>query len=324
MIDAQEKPKPSKNTRRRRVRHRLSRGVSAIPSLVTLGNGIAGFAAIHFATKPLTPERIAEGDEAAAAAWIAGNLVIAAWLLFLGMICDALDGRLARLTSQTSDFGAQLDSLCDAISFGVAPAILMLRAVQARLFGVLGEVDVLPQADVLGRAVWLVAAVYVCCAIMRLARFNVETEPEESAHMSFSGLPSPAAAVAVISLVLLHAHLGSLDVGWLSAPWIAQTVIWAMPAVTLAAALLMVSRVPYPHIVNQYFGGRKPFAYIVRLAIIIMAAIVINFEATMAFVAIAYLFSGIVRWLIPGLRNSGIPAPAAETDDDDDGEEIDE
>ena len=103
-------------------RTRILRGIAALPSMVTLGNGIAGFAAIHFATKPLPAALMDPAHSAAAGAWLTQNMVLAAWLVFVAMVFDALDGRLARMTRRTSDFGGQLDSLCDAISFGVAPA----------------------------------------------------------------------------------------------------------------------------------------------------------------------------------------------------------
>ena len=278
---------------------------------MTLGNGLAGFAAIHFATKPLPPQIIAAG-EAAAAAWVAKNLVIAAWLLFLGMVCDALDGSLARMTRQTSEFGQQLDSLCDAISFGVAPAILMLRAVQGVLFPYVGEVDVGPGAALAGRAVWFIAALYTCCAILRLARFNVETERDISAHMSFKGLPTPPAALSVVSLVLLHAHTPSLDAsGWL-AEWGAPLLVWAMPVVTLIAGLLMVSRLRYPHLINQYLQGRRSFGYIVRVAIVALAAtVIIDFQIALTGMAMIYLLSGPV--LLLWRKVWGKPYPADDT-----------
>lgn len=274
----------------RQIRHRIMRSTSALPSLVTLGNGIAGFAAIHFATKPLLPSKIAEG-EAAAAAWVAGNLIIAAWMIFGGMLCDALDGRLARITGQTSEFGAELDSLCDAVTFGVAPAILMLRTVQAELFGFVQEVDILPGAGVAGRAVWFIAAMFACCAILRLARFNVENEPDLSSHQEFRGLPSPAAAMSVTSLVLLHGYFAAATEGWRTAEWLSEATIWALPVVSLISGLLMVSRIRFVHVANQYLQGRRSFAYIVTMAMIVLAAIVM-FRVSFAAASLAFVLSG--------------------------------
>jgi len=295
------------------VRSRILSGTAALPSLVTLGNGIAGFAAIHFATKPLLPGKIAEG-EAAAAAWVAGNLVIAAWMIFGGMICDALDGRLARMTGQTSEFGAELDSLCDAITFGVAPAVLMLRTVQAQLYGFVQEVDILPSAGVAGRAVWFIAAMYACCAILRLARFNVENEPDLAAHMEFKGLPSPAAAMSVTSLVLLHEHVAAATEGWRAAAWLTRTVIWAIPVITLASALLMVSRIRFVHVANRYLRGRRSFGHIVTMAAIILAAVV-YFRVALAAAFLAFVVSGPVQWLWRKARHRGDPEAAPASDD---------
>ena len=149
-----------RRARRERNQRRILKTTAVLPSLFTISNGLLGFAA---------------------------------------MICDMLDGRLARLTRRTSDFGGQLDSLCDVISFGVAPAVLMLRTVMGAVHGQVGKVAFLaPLSDVgIERILWCAAGVYVAGAALRLARFNVENEPDESAHMLFRGLPSPGAAAAV-------------------------------------------------------------------------------------------------------------------------------
>ena len=119
--------------------------------------------------------------------------MLAGWLIFLAMIFDALDGHVARLAKTTSDFGAQLDSLCDVVTFGVAPAFLLVKMCPGFTFNH-------------SQMVWIIAAAYACCAALRLARFNVETDDEDD-HMNFSGLPSPAAASVVGELrdFVLHA-----------------------------------------------------------------------------------------------------------------------
>ena len=114
----------------------------------------------------------------------ATSLFAASCLIFLAMLFDALDGSTARWANRTSEFGAQLDSLCDAISFGAAPAFLMLQ------FSV--------SYGYHPRLLWMVAALYVVCTVLRLARFNVETDEDEK-DQGFSGLPSPAAAAVVAS-----------------------------------------------------------------------------------------------------------------------------
>ena len=159
------------------IRELRKRKVFAVlPSLLTLGNAVCGFGAITYAAK-LGPEVASKED-----------LYTAALLIFGAMVCDALDGPLARLSRQTSDFGAQLDSLCDAISFGVAPAFLMLKSSFDHVFH--------------PRILWVIAVLYMLCAILRLARFNVSKQTNTD-HDHFSGLPSPAAAGMVASLVVM-------------------------------------------------------------------------------------------------------------------------
>jgi CDP-diacylglycerol---serine O-phosphatidyltransferase len=283
MNEPHDKPHDRPHTLRGRARQRILAGTAALPSLVTLGNGLAGFASIHFSTRPMVQALQGQAEP------IAHNLVIAGWLILAGMICDALDGQLARLTRRTSDFGSQLDSLCDAITFGVAPAFLMLRAVQGDLAPYVGAVGVTPQSALFGRVVWFIAALYVSCAIMRLARFNVETKPDMLSHLNFWGLPSPGAALAVASLVLCHEHLKTVYSGWRTSYWLFETVIWAMPVITLAAAVLMVTRVRYPHLINRQLRGRRSFGHIIRLMAVVLAAIVIDLQIILAASAILYL-----------------------------------
>ncbi len=242
-----------------RMRRRILRSTAVLPAMFTVGNGLCGFASIYFATKV----NFGSSDVLA----IKGVsyfplLAVAAWLIVAAMICDMLDGRVARMTRKTSDFGAQLDSLSDAISFGVAPAILMLRAVAVAM-------DKIGADPMLERVVICVAGLYVACATLRLARFNVESTPDESAHMSFSGLPSPGAAANIAALVLLFEHAYSM--AWLRQPWMFTTVSIVLPLVTAAVALLMVSRIRYPHIVNQYIRGKKPFNSLVKFVVIAVA-----------------------------------------------------
>lgn len=239
----------------------ILKGTSVLPTMCTLANGLCGFGAIHFATR--------DGLGYAGLA----NMEIACWLIFLAMVCDMLDGRLARWTRTTTDFGAQLDSLSDAISFGVAPAVLMLRTVISVMQGHVEKLAFMPSLPVLERVVWCVAAAYVACAIIRLARFNVETDADESAHMHFTGLPSPGAAAAVAAVILLLVRLAQIDTGWKSSPILLGAVAIVLPVATLAVALLMVSRFRYPHVVNKFIRGKKSIGHILKLLAIALAAI---------------------------------------------------
>lgn len=277
-------PPPRRRLLHRRPggRPRTLAGTAILPALFTIGNGLAGFASIHFATKD------ALGD---AQLW---NLAAGGWLIFAAIVFDMLDGRVARLARRTSDFGGQLDSLCDVISFGVAPPMLMLRTVSLVLHGQVERTSVLAAGIAVERLVWCVAGMYVACAALRLARFNVENDPDESAHLAFSGLPSPGAAAAIASLVLLFTHLAPYEEGWRSSPWVLVAVSLTLPLATLATALLMVSRLRYPHILNQYLNSKKPFAYLVKLVLLAVAALA-NLFVTMAVLAVAYTLSVPVR-----------------------------
>ncbi len=226
----------------REVRRAMARrSVSVLPTILTLGNAICGFGAITFAGRWTGYDH-------------ASSMFVASCLIFLAMVFDALDGNVARRLKQTSQFGAQLDSLCDAISFGAAPALLMLQL-----------------ADGFHpRVLWLVAAVYVACTVLRLARYNVESSVP-NADRSFCGLPSPAAAGTVASFPLIVFGLKSLEISaqdflWEDMPgWIDWTMARILPAITFLVACLMVSRVRYPNTLHVIVRGRPNAAAIVKL-----------------------------------------------------------
>jgi len=263
---------------------------AVLPVMCTILNGLAGFASIHFATKDALGQANLD------------NLAAAAWLIGAGMLFDMLDGRLARITRRTSDFGGQLDSICDMTTFGTAPAILMLGTVTTVLRGHIERIDtVLLGGLAIERVIWCVAAVYFACAALRLARFNVESEPDESAHMTFSGLPSPGAAGAVGALVLLFVDLAHREQGWRSSTWLLATVSIALPVFTLIVALLMVSRFDYPHVVNYYLRSRRPFGWLVKLVIFLLAAILYLY-VTAAALGVIYAVSGPAKALRRRIR----------------------
>lgn len=273
-----------KHRARRPIRSRILRSTAVLPAGCTLLNGLSGFAAIHFAAKGGLGVAIEEPGAL-------GNLKLSAGLIFIAMIFDMLDGRLARMTRTTSDFGAQLDSLCDVISFGVAPAVLMLRSTISILRA---------QFDYLAveRIVWCIAGLYLLCAVLRLARFNVETDVDESAHMDFRGLPSPAAAACLASMVLLFTHLTAKNWTWLSPEILLRTMSFTLPIFAATTGLLMVTRFRYPHLINHYIRGKKPFGYLVRLVLIGLAMFLEPF-LTLAAGTATYALSGPVRatWL---------------------------
>ena len=246
-------------------RRRLRR-VAMLPALLTLGNLLCGFAAIHFAAKPVAPTGVF--------GW--STLTVAGSLLFVGMFFDAIDGLVARLVRSTSVFGANLDSLADVVTFGVAPAFMMLRLV-SHYYGPDGATAIMgPEVDsVYARAAWAIAAVYICCTALRLARFNAEQSAQDSeeAHRSFRGLPSPGAAGTVASLIVLHQHLLATTTAPAKEILIARASAAVIPAITILVALAMVSRLRYAHVTNRYVRGRHDFARVVKIVLPLAVAV---------------------------------------------------
>ena len=291
--------------RSRRLRNRLRRrdhraipGVKVLPTMMTLANLVCGFAAIFYAA------RAGEAGGPTPFGW--HPLTVAGVLVFLGMAFDAVDGSLARLTRSTSDLGAQLDSLADVVTFGVAPAFMMLRLVS--LYYGPGETILGPDAgNLYARLCWSVAAIYICCTALRLARFNVETaSADEDDHLWFKGLPSPGAGGAVASLALLHQHL--VLVTWkdqLPAGFGRASAL-LIPLATLLCAFAMVSRVRYPHFVNRYLRGRKSLPA-VAITLMVLATSVWWFHEALAIALTGYALSGPLAALLR-------PRPPAEAE----------
>ena len=279
MHDARHDPliPPRRGRLRRRGRAAMMKGVYFLPSLATLGNAICGFGALYICT--LQPE--AESDRWARL-FAEHRLMWAAYLIFFAAIFDVLDGRLARLTRHTTDFGGQLDSLADVISFGVAPAFVALQ-----LFKIEGP-DQVPV--VLSRLIWAAGALYVACTAMRLARFNVTNEHGEQHHRSFQGLPSPGAGLAVMSIVLLHQQLAFDEFHRL-----AYALVFCVPVILVIAALLMVSEIRYPHLLNTAFKGRASIWKIVG-AVMVALLLFINNRYTVGIAALLFLVAGPVYW----------------------------
>ncbi len=260
--------------------------MSVVPTLFTLGNLIAGFAALHYASKPDT----------FAGPWGWSGLTFAGALVFLGLILDAVDGSVARLTRSHSELGAQLDSLADVVTFGVAPAFMMLQLVGHHLQYESGMTIIGPEADsALGKVLWAVAAVYVSCAALRLARFNIELGPGRiNEQKCFRGLPSPGAAGVVASFILLHQHLLVAKFGSEVPTSFVRGAALGIPFIALLCAFAMVSSIPYPHATNRYLYGARSFHYIVRLVVLLVLA-VWWYQETVAVVFTAYDLSGPVQ-----------------------------
>ena len=259
--------------------------------MLTLGNVVCGFGALTFAAR-LGPSTVAP-DFVAGQSFAGSELLVAATLIFVAMLFDALDGSAARLTKSTSDIGAQLDSLCDAISFGVAPAFLMLQFVR---FDDTLAADYPDWFAWPSRLIWTIAALYVVCAVLRLARFNVETD-EDDTHDGFSGLPSPAAAAAIAAFPLAMPELVRLDVdGAARVAWLVPALKAALPVVTIGVSILMVSRLPYVHVFSKLTKKNRNRRDII-LVVFGVAVIFWTHELALPLLATGFAFSAPVVWL---------------------------
>ncbi len=292
-----------RHRRRRRMRERAREGLAILPSLLTLGNMLCGFYAIVHVASVQWSAGLPSPERAFQHAAIA---------ILLAMVFDMLDGRVARMTRTTSDFGGQLDSLADAISFGVAPAVMVA------MLNSLARWDWAPEAEFWAKMSWVFGAAYASGAVIRLARFNTETgSHSEEAHRYFKGLPSPAAAGVIATLVLLHYYGQSDRAERLS--WIKPSLInipYLLPFVALTVGYLMVSQFRYVHAANVLLRGRKPFEYLT--AIVFGGVLFALFpEPMLAIVFCGFAVTGPLlafqRWMspapIPTPLPLGAPAP---------------
>jgi CDP-diacylglycerol--serine O-phosphatidyltransferase len=250
--------------------------IAVVPTLLTLGNGICGFVALTFASKigMAGPDAAAQDET---------HFVWAGWFILFAMLFDMLDGYVARLSRTASDFGGELDSLCDAISFGVAPAFLVLKlgpGWEPRPF--------------LHQLLAGIAALYLACTVLRLARFNVDNTPEPSGHKRFRGLPSPGAAGCIASLAILRGDFANKLVAyWQAERELAHTITTRLvevvsPIGALLVALLMVSNVPYPHVTGKVFAGRRHIGHLIQL---LLAVFVISMVRELAPVLIFWVYA---------------------------------
>ncbi|MFT4840853.1 MAG: CDP-diacylglycerol--serine O-phosphatidyltransferase [Planctomycetota bacterium] len=268
---------------RKRLRRRLKE-VPIWPSLVTLGNLVFGFLA---AAKVADALRLSvPGVEFAA---VMPYFEIAAVLVFVAMVFDALDGSVARMTGQTSNFGAQLDSLADMVTFGVVPAFIAKVLIDLH-----AQADVNNLLPIGPKLVYSAAVVYVAGAAMRLARFNVETGVDEEDHAEFKGLPSPAAAAVICSMIAMFCTRGSESAGlgnWLLLPEHYDLIVVSMPAVLVLLGLLMISNVPYPHFVIALAKGRHSMSFLVG-AVVVVAIAAVEWQLAMITLTTGYVLWG--------------------------------
>ncbi|MEC7583651.1 MAG: phosphatidylcholine/phosphatidylserine synthase [Planctomycetota bacterium] len=294
--------------RRRRRRLRDLKNVPVLPSLVTLGNVFFGFLAIAKVADAL---RVSAAD--APFAEVVGYFEMAVILVFVAMLFDALDGRIARMTNQTTSFGAQLDSMADMVTFGVVPAFIgkVLVDWHARDANSL----LMPHPKIY----YVAAAIYVLCAALRLARYNVETGEREEDHREFRGLPSPAAAAVICSMVALLCT--RYDEQSLSSYLLSQehfdVLIRVMPLVLGTLGLLMVSRVPYPHAMHMVLKQRHSFPFLAGLVVLIFMA-AIEWQLAILVLTVGYVIWGVLLGLVRLLTSGRLDGGRGVDDDDDD------
>jgi CDP-diacylglycerol--serine O-phosphatidyltransferase len=266
---------------------RTVKRIAIIPTLLTLGNAACGFAALAAASKT---EASPSGE---------AYFALAGWLIIAAMVFDALDGYVARLSKTASKFGAELDSLCDAVSFGAAPAFLLLR------MGPGWEPRPLLHQLLAG-----IATLYLVCVLLRLARFNVESASEGSAHKRFRGLPSPGAAGCIASLAILRGEpVPGLDTSVLQAGVEIAATLGA-----LCIALLMVSRIPYPHVTKKILRGRRHFAHLVELVVAVFIIVLARQVALLLLFWTYGLGFAIRHAILRRLGGDMRPAPAGVDD----------
>lgn len=254
--------------------------MSVLPTFFTLGNLLCGFAAIFLASRPLEVEL--------PLGWT--PLAFSAAMIFLGMAFDGLDGRIARLTRSTSDLGAQLDSMADMVTFGVAPAFLAVELIGVRTPFVSATNDLF-----FDRFAMVVASIYVACAALRLARFNIESAqaPETHHRAHFKGLPSPGAAGTVASMALLHQHFLAGDDDPMQ--WPVRLAAIGMVLVMLLAAFAMVSRFHYVHVLNRYLRGRAPFSTLWKTVVAVLILFIYP-QGSLAAAFVLYALSAPAQW----------------------------
>ena len=221
-------------------------------------------------------------------------------LIFASCLFDLLDGRLARLGGKESPFGQEFDSLADIISFGMAPAMLMAKAVLFPLAGKIG---------------WGIALIYLICGAMRLARFNclANLPRKKDASHDFRGLPIPMAAgfIASLTFLVIDLYKNDIEIG----PW-----RFLLGGVMLAISLLMISNIRYPSFKKIDWRSRGTLPAI--LLTIVLILLIIQFRYKMAvFLFSAYLVYGMIRpWISQKIRH-GIEEPLDEDEEENEEEQ---
>ena len=242
----------------------LKKGIYLLPSFFTCGNMTFGILSIFSS--------------------IGGHFIPAAWFLIGALACDIVDGRIARMTKTTSEFGMQLDSLSDLISFGAAPAVMMYMLV----------------LDTMGKIGVSIAVLYVLCCALRLARFNVLAHSGEI-HRHFVGLPTPASAGLIISFVLSYQLLVpegyTLNFKAIPALMVLMPSFFkAMPIVMVILSFLMVSNIPYMSFKKVKLTKIRTIE-LLALIIVLIILIVVYPQNIIFLIFSVYAVSGLLFYL---------------------------
>jgi len=267
-----------------------------LPNLFTAGNMLCGFLAIKNCIEARFTELPASGR--------AEHYNMAVWFILFACLCDLFDGRVARATKRESLFGAEFDSIADTVSFGVAPALMACFLVI--------KPEATPNVQLI---TWLLAFIYLLCAGVRLACFNVLTNPlvpgneKRVAGGDFVGLPSPAAAGMIASLVLVLSKImegdGPLDVA-------VQAWSWSLLPLMLIISFLMISNVRFPSFKKLDWTARARTR--VFILIIIGGAVVFRYpQYSFPAIFLSYISFSIFRHIFLLKKSEMDPAP----DDDD-------
>ncbi|MCB1622740.1 MAG: CDP-diacylglycerol--serine O-phosphatidyltransferase [Thiothrix sp.] len=236
------------------------RGIYLLPNLFTTGALFAGFYAIVAAMQ--------------------GNFETAAIAVFIAMILDGLDGRVARMTNTQTSFGAEYDSLSDLVSFGLAPGLIMYQW---------SLVHLRDMGAAWGKAGWLAAFIYVACAALRLARFNTQIGKVDKRF--FIGLPSPAAAAVMVGCVWVFHDLAIVG----------RNLQLPSLLLTLSIGLLMVSNVSYYSFKDFDLRRRVPFIMLLGIVLVIVLTTIDPPKVLFTFFMV-YALSGPTYWLLRRYR----------------------
>ena len=258
--------------------------IAILPTLFTLGNAVCGVTALVCAAHISVAQYYLSQRQA---------FYLSGLLVFVAMVFDVFDGYVARRAKAASQFGAELDSLCDAISFGVVPGFLLMR---------LGEEF---EGRMFRDLYFAVAMLYVCCTVLRLARFNVQTTLDPKAHRSFLGLPSPAAAGCLAALVVVRFNF--TEIRWLPDELMDSFIPVFAPFAGVIVALLMVSRIPYVHLPNRVLHRRQRLSRVVQIVLLLFGVYLFR-ELALVILFWGYAAYGPVRL---AFRRAQAPVPAA-------------